>query len=118
MHGEGPALLFENRQQHLEVRAFTKQGKRVSHFSHFLLPRFAFSRVLTLTLKRLLRNQSLCNKVEKEGKELKNKEYVMALIIKCQDTLEILVRRAIVEASEEYTMKQIERESSTARSTR
>ncbi len=82
--------------------------ERVQH--HYLRTDVNTWRVLTLTLKRLLRNQSLCSKMRKEGKDLKNKDYVLALVIKCQDTLEILVRRAIVETSEDYTMRQIERE--------
>jgi hypothetical protein len=51
------------------------------------------------------------------GKKVNNEAYVMAIVSKSQDTLEILVRRALMEASEESTMRIIETERRQAQKT-
>ena len=57
-------------------------------------------RLLTLTLRRLLKNVGIVAIKQKSGEKLHNEAYMMAIIVKSQETLEILVRRALIESSE------------------
>jgi len=65
-------------------------------------------RVLTLTLKRLIKNLGLVSRLN--SSKINNEAYVMAIIFKSQETLEVLVRRALNEASESSTMRIMEME--------
>ena len=57
-------------------------------------------RLLTLTLRRLLKNIGIVAIKQRAGDKLENEAYMMAIIVKSQETLEILVRRALIESSE------------------
>ncbi|GMH48599.1 hypothetical protein TrVE_jg14473 [Triparma verrucosa] len=67
-------------------------------------------RLLTLTLRRLLKNIGIIAVKKNAGEKIHNEAYMMAIIVKSQETLEILVRRALIESSELDTMTMIEKE--------